>query len=267
MGGSAAAAGSATPLSIHELRVQYGEKVAVQNLSFQVRAGEVYGLLGSNGAGKSSTMRCVVGLLRPTHGAVQVFGVDPVRDPIPVKQQVGYVPETPLLFDALTPWEFLEFVASVRGLSVAVGTQRALSYADALQVRAELNQPIATLSMGTKQKFQLIAAFLHQPKLLVLDEPFNNLDPRSVRLMKELIAQYVRDQHRGVLFSTHTMEVAQQVCHRVGILDRGVLKGEGDVTSLRASLARGDATLEEIFLRLTEEEEGVREAVRSLGGG
>ncbi|MCI4349926.1 MAG: ABC transporter ATP-binding protein [Thermoplasmata archaeon] len=267
MEGGTTAPGTELPLVVRDLRVEYGEKVAVRELSLEVRPGEVYGLLGSNGAGKSSTMRCVVGLIRPKHGSVQVFGFDPGLDPVLVKQRVGYVPETPLLFDALTPWEFLEFIANVRGLGVDWATQRALGYADALQVRAELNQPIATLSMGTKQKFLLIAAFLHQPRLLVLDEPFNNLDPRSVRIMKELIGQYVQDGRRGVLFSTHTMEVAQQLCHRVGILDHGVLKGEGDVATLRANLARGDATLEEIFLRLTDEEEGVRAAVRSLGGG
>jgi ABC-2 type transport system ATP-binding protein len=267
MQGGTTAPGTEVPLVVSDLRVEYGDKVAVRGLSLQVRPGEIYGLLGSNGAGKSSTMRSIVGLTRPVHGGIRVFGLDPVKDPVLVKQHVGYVPETPLLFDALTPWEFLEFIANVRGLGVEWGTRRALSYADALQVRAELNQPIATLSLGTKQKFLLIAAFLHQPSLLVLDEPFNNLDPRSVRIMKELIGEYVRDGHRGVLFSTHTMEVAQQVCHRVGILDHGVLKGEGDVATLRASLARGDATLEEIFLQLTDEEEGVRAAVRSLHGG
>ncbi|HZY69912.1 MAG TPA: ABC transporter ATP-binding protein [Thermoplasmata archaeon] len=255
------------PLAVRGLTVRYGEKLAVRGLTFEVRPGEVYGLLGSNGAGKSSTMRVIVGLLKPTAGSTQVFGLDPTVSPVQVKMRIGYVPENPLIFDALTPWEFLEFVTNVRGLDAAAVSERATAYAEALKVRAELDRPIATLSQGTKQKFLLVAALLHQPPLLVLDEPFNNLDPRSVRIMKDLIARYVDDGRRGVLFSTHTMEVAEQLCHRVGILDEGVLRGEGDLSSLRSQSARGEgASLEEVFLRMTDEEEGVRAAVQALGG-
>lgn len=174
------------------------------------------------------------------------------------------MPESTLLFDALTPREFLEFVASVRRLSSAEATQRATNYARAFQIETEFERPIATLSNGTRQKVLLIAAFLHQPPLLVLDEPLNNLDPRSVRIMRDLLTSYVAGGARGVLFSTHTMEVAEKLCHRVGILDRGLLQGEGTLSELREKLQHGDATLEQIFLRLTSEEESVREAVARL---
>jgi ABC-2 type transport system ATP-binding protein len=254
------------PLRIDRLTVAYGEHVAVDTLSLEVRAGEIYGLLGSNGAGKSSTIKAVVGLLPPASGTISVFGLDPTKQGIRAKEKMGYVPESTLLFDALTPREFLEYVASVRHLSESDATQRATSYATAFQIESDFERPIATLSNGTRQKVLIAAAFLHQPPLLVLDEPLNNLDPRAVRIMKELLTRYVQQGHRGVLFSTHTLEVAEQLCHRVGILDRGVLRGEGSVEELRKTVAVHDASLEEIFLRLTREEEAVREAVRSLGG-
>jgi len=255
---------SPTPLEIRGLVVRYGERVAVRNLSLAVRPGEIYGLLGSNGAGKSSTMKSIVGLLRPDAGTVRVFGFDPAVDPLEAKRRVGYVPETPLLFEALTPREFLEFIASVRGIEPATATRRAQNYAKAIQADSELDQPIATLSMGNRQKILLVAALLHRPRLLVLDEPFHSLDPRAVRVAKELLQQHTTEGGGGVLLSTHTMEVAEKLCDRVGVLDRGVLCGEGTIAELRGATS---GTLEEAFLRLTRDADGVREAVHSLGEG
>jgi ABC-2 type transport system ATP-binding protein len=256
--------GAAVPLAIDGLTVVYGERTAVNGLSLTVRPGEIYGLLGSNGAGKTSTIKSVVGLVRPVAGRIRVFGIDPWTDGLAAKRKIGYVPETSLLYEALTPREFLEFVASVRQLDPAVVSERLASYAAAFRLESEIEEPITTLSNGTRQKVLILGALLHQPPLLVLDEPLNSLDPRSVRIMKEVLAKYVAAGDRGVLFSTHTMEVAQQLCHRVGILDRGTLRAEGTLGALRERSARGDATLEEVFLRLTEEEAGVAEAVRSF---
>jgi len=255
----------ATPLRIDRLTVQYGERRAVTDLSIAVRPGEIYGLLGSNGAGKSSTIKSVVGLVRPVAGAVRVFGLDVAHDGRRTKEELGYVPETSMLYDSLTPSEFLEFVAGVRGLPEATATARARTYAAAFRLESEFEEPIVSLSNGTRQKVLIIAALLHAPRLLVLDEPLNGLDPRSVRIVKDLLRRYVAEGGRGVLFSTHTMEVAQELCHRVGILDAGVLQGEGSVAELRARVARGDASLEEIFLRLTREDEGLSDAVALLG--
>ncbi len=254
------------PLVLRDLTVRYGELTAVDRLSITVRPHEIFGLLGSNGAGKSSTLKSVAGLITPAAGTIRIAGHDPVREPMVTKKIVGYVPETALLYDALTPSEFLEFVASVRGLDGPQVSQQVESYVRAFQIEREFDQPLATLSNGTRQKILLIAAFLHEPTVLILDEPLNGLDPRSVRLMKELLTQYAQLQPRGVLFSTHTMEVAERLCHRVGILDRGRLVAQGTIPNLRTQTAQGDATLEEIFLRLTEEEEGVRAAVQALGG-
>ncbi|MCI4345204.1 MAG: ABC transporter ATP-binding protein [Thermoplasmata archaeon] len=255
---------AAVPLAIEGLRIEYGSIVAVERLSVSVRPGEIYGLLGSNGAGKSSTIRSVVGLVAPAAGSIRVFGLDPVREAISVRARTGYVPESPLLFDALTPREFLEFVASVRELTQADAADRAGRYLSALGLEGETEQPLAGLSMGTRQKVLLVAALLHRPALLVLDEPLQHLDPRSVRIVKELLGAYVRENGRGVLLSTHQMEVAEQLCHRVGILDRGRLRAEGPISELRAAHGGESATLEQVFLRVTDAEADVAAAVRHL---
>ena len=255
---------SPVPLVLDGLTVAYGERLAVDRLSITVRPGEIYGLLGSNGAGKTSTIKAIVGLLQPVRGELRVFGRDVRTDSLSVKQRIGYVPETSMLYEALTPREFLEFVASVRRMDSATVSRRMQVYAEAFRLGSELEEPIATLSNGTRQKVLILAALLHSPPLLVLDEPLNSLDPRSVRIMKDLLLRYVSENGRGVLFSTHTMEVAQQLCGRVGILDRGVLRGEGTLAALRERVERGDASLEEVFLRLTEEDAGVRAAVDAL---
>jgi ABC-2 type transport system ATP-binding protein len=252
------------PLRVDDLSVVYGERRAVDRLTFEVRPGEIYGLLGSNGAGKSSTIKSIVGLVRPAGGTIRVFGLDAVHESLRTKAQIGYVPETSMLYEALTPHEFLEFVASVRRLEPRRSADRVRNLVTAFRLSEEFDEPIASLSNGTRQKVLLVAALLHEPPLLVLDEPMNHLDPRSLRLMKDLLAQYVRNGDRGVLFSTHAMEIAEQLCHRVGILDRGVLRGEGTVAGLRERGVEGDASLEEIFLHLTAEDEGVRAALASL---
>jgi ABC-2 type transport system ATP-binding protein len=256
---------TALPLIVQDLTVTSGALTAVARLSFNVRPGEIYGLLGSNGAGKSSTIKSVVGLQKPASGQVRVLGLDPIADELTAKARVGYVPETALLYDALTPREFLEFVASIRRLPRALLEKRVPQFVQAFQIADEFDRPIATLSNGTRQKVLLISALLHEPPLLVLDEPFNNLDPRSVRIMKELLVAYVADGRAAVLFSTHTMEVAEKLCHRIGILDKGHLVGEGTLEELRGLAQTSTANLEELYLKLTAEEEQVAKAVRALG--
>jgi ABC-2 type transport system ATP-binding protein len=252
------------PLTVEGLVIRYGAVTAVDGLSLAVRPGEIYGLLGANGAGKSSTIRSIVGLLPPASGSIRVFGLDPSVAPIQVRTLTGYVPESPLLFDALTPREFLEFVASVRAMPQAEAAGRASRYLSALGLDGSTEQPMAGLSMGTRQKVLFVAALLHRPPLLVLDEPLQHLDPRSVRIVKELLGAYVGEAGRGVLLSTHQMELAEQLCHRVGILDKGQLRAEGPVAELRAAHGGGTTTLEQVYLRVTDAEAEVAVAVRRL---
>jgi ABC-2 type transport system ATP-binding protein len=252
------------PLVVDQLEVRYGERPAVRSVSFRVAPGEIFGLLGSNGAGKTSTIKSILGLVPRSGGSVRVFGADPATDAVRVRAGVGYVPESTLLYDALTPREFLEYVTGVRGLSGEKVAARAAAFAKAFRLEEEFDTPIVALSNGTRQKVVVVAALLHEPGLLLFDEPFNHLDPRSVRLLKEVLREYVEEGRRGVLFSTHTTELAEQVCDRVAILDEGRVVAQGTLAELRERMASGPATLEQIFLRLTDEEEGIRSAAETL---
>ncbi|MCL4325027.1 MAG: ABC transporter ATP-binding protein [Candidatus Thermoplasmatota archaeon] len=253
---------SEAPLQIEGLRVTYGDVVAVEKLDLGLREGEIYGLIGSNGAGKTSAIKSVMGLLVPSSGKVRVFGKDPVPEGIFTRSVTGYVPEVSILYDALTPREYLEFVASVRGLSGF--DDRLVDFTLALQIDGEMDRAISTLSNGTRQKVLVVSALLHQPRLLILDEPFNSLDPRSVRIMRDLLGAYVKNGKRTILFSTHTMEVAEKLCHRVGVLDRGLLRGEGTLTELRQQVGLPSASLEDIFLELTTDREQLSKIVSRL---
>lgn len=258
--------GNGVPLSLENLRVTYGELVALDSLSINLEPGEIYGLIGANGAGKSSAIKSVVGLLKATSGTVRVFGHDATADGVASRSLIGYVPETSFLYDALTPREFLEFTSSIRRLDRESVTRRLVEFSMALQIERELDQAIATLSNGTRQKVMLMGALLHQPPLLLLDEPFNSLDPRAVRIMKDVLAAYVKDGERAILFSTHTMEVAEKLCDRVGILDRGRLKGEGTLGQLQGQVHQEGATLEDIFLALTTDSGEISRMVDLFGG-
>ena len=241
----------------------YGSLGALDGLSLGVMSGEIYGLLGPNGAGKTTTLRITAGLIEPTTGSVAVSGFDATKDPVQAKAQIGYVAEIPILYESLTPRELLEFEASVRGLAKDPMNRRARQLAEAFEVVSAFDTPIATLSMGTKQKVAIIAALLHQPPVLLLDEPLNSLDARSSRILKELLSLHVQ-RGGAVLFSTHVMEIAQRLCSRIGIIFRGKIVAEGDLNQLRARAGEKDATLEEVFMKLTNEATEVESTVRAL---
>jgi ABC-2 type transport system ATP-binding protein len=251
-----------------DVRKQYGTVSALSGLSLKVMPGEVYGLLGPNGAGKSTMMRIINGLTEPTSGGLRVLGMDPEENPIEVKSRIGYVPETTMLYDSLSPREFFEFVASVRRLDPKVTNERVTALSSAFGLEDYYDSPIATLSMGTKQKVTIIASLIHEPSLLVLDEPMNGLDAKSSRIFKDLISLQSQRPGSAVLFSTHIMEVAEHICTRIGIIYMGRIVAEGSLEELRASAAGesggGGATLEEVFLKLTHEEEEVAETVKAL---
>ncbi len=250
-------------VSIENLVKSFGDLVAVNDVTFEVREGEIYGILGPNGAGKTTTVKCLMGLLDPDTGSSQVYGVNSLDDPIEVKRLVGYVPEENQLYDSLTPRELFEFVASIRELPEERINKRIKEMVKALDFAKYYDSMIVTLSQGNKQKTMLMAALLHAPKLLILDEPFAGLDVRTTKIMKDIIRIHV-DSGGSVLLSTHIMEVAEGLCDRVGILDDGVLVGQGTLEELRSQAQEEGATLEKLFLTLTEQEEEVRIGVDAL---
>ena len=245
----------------------FGTVHALSGLSFKVMPGEVYGLLGPNGAGKSTMIKIITGLSEATSGGVRVLGLDPEDSPVEVKSRIGYVPETAMLYESLSPRDFFEFIASVRGIDKKTADDRVTRLAAAFGLEEYYDSPIATLSMGTRQKVTLIASLIHEPSLLVLDEPLNGLDAKSGRIFKDLISLHAQRPGHGVLFSTHIMEIAEHICSRIGIIYKGRIVAEGSLDELRskASGAEGSqATLEEVFLNLTHEQEEIAETVRTL---
>jgi ABC-2 type transport system ATP-binding protein len=251
-----------------DVHKQYGAVTALSGLNLKVMPGEIYGLLGPNGAGKSTMIKIINGLAEPTSGGLKVLGLDPNDNPREVKALIGYVPENSMLYESLSPRDFFEFVASVRKLDQKVVNERVTRLSTAFGLAQYYDSPIATLSMGTKQKVSIIAAFLHEPPLLVLDEPMNGLDAKSSRILKDLISIHNERKDSAVLFSTHIMEVAENLCTKIGIIYNGKIVAEGSLEDLRSEATGGaegsHATLEEVFLKLTHEEEEIAETVRAL---
>lgn len=254
--------GNGVPIVATQLVRNFGETIAVNQLSFKVQAGEIYGLLGPNGAGKTTTVRMVSGLLPPTEGHVQVFGFDPMTQPIEVKKRIGLVPEDHILYESLTPREFFNFVASVRRLDQSEVENRMLSLIDAFEFAEYYDKPIATLSHGNRQKASIMSALIHDPPLLVLDEPFSGLDARTVRVLKDILNIHL-ENGGGILFSSHILEVAESLCDRIGIIDEGRMVAEGTVNELR-EMVKSHGSLEEIFLRAVQQDEEVAETVKAL---
>ena len=240
----------------------FGSLKAVQRLDLQVAVGTVYGLLGPNGSGKSTTMKMIMGLLIPDSGEIEVYGMNPQKDPLGVKSVFGYVPETPRLYEFLTGMEYLDFIGDVYGLDPETKKERIHEFLDAFDLEGHENEMIGGYSHGMKQKVAIIAALLHRPKLLILDEPLGGLDPKSARIMKDLIHK-LADDGVTTVFSTHVLEIADAICDRILVLDRGMKLAEGTPAKLRELSNMEDSTLEEVFLKMTGTE-GVMEIVEAI---
>jgi len=254
-----------TPLiEASELTKQFGSVQALTGVSFQVMPGEIYGLLGPNGAGKTTTIKVITGLVEPTSGWVKVGGFDPVEKPIEVKSRIGYIAEKPILYDSLSSRDFLEFVASIRKIDQNAANRIVTQLADAFDMAKYFDAPIATLSMGMKQKVALIASLIHQPPVLLLDEPLSGIDAKSSRIVKDLLSLHTQ-KGGAVLFSTHIMEVAEHICTRIGIIYQGKVIAEGTLDQLKSKTGSKSETLEEVFLKLTNEETEVADKTRLLG--
>jgi ABC-2 type transport system ATP-binding protein len=249
-------------VKVDGLVVTYGSFVAVENMSFSVKNGEIYGLLGPNGAGKTSTIKVLVGVLQPRSGKVEIYDT-PISDEVAAKSQIGYVPEEVVLLDSLTPREFFEFVTSIRRLDKGTANSKLERFVSAFELKQYFDTPIAALSMGNKQKVAIVAALLHDPKLLILDEPLIGLDARSSKILKELITFHAK-KGGAVIFSTHIMEVAEKLCNKVAIINKGKMVGEGTVDDLRKLVRSAGGSLEDIFLKVTEQEAGMQDVIKAL---
>ncbi|WP_297462921.1 ABC transporter ATP-binding protein [Thermococcus sp.] len=248
-------------IEVENLVKRFGSIVAVNGISFRVNDGEIYGLLGPNGSGKSTTMKILSGILTPTSGRVLVGGVDVSRDPLRVKEITGYVPETPVLYESLTPAEFFNFVGSVRRIPEEKLQERVETLVKAFGIEKYLGEMIGSLSFGTRQKVSLISAMLHDPEVLILDESMNGLDPRSARILRELLMDF-REEGKSIVFSTHVLALAETICDRIGVIYNGEIIAEGTVKQLK-ELAQ-EESLEDVFLKLTESQEEVATIVQAL---
>lgn len=227
----------------------YGKRVAVDDLTMQVHSGEIYGFIGPNGAGKTTTLSMLVGLLAPMRGIVRISGHDLTTEPVAAKQALGYVPDRPVLYDTLTGRENLEFIAQMRGIPQQDANARIDDLLTSLQLRDRADELARTWSFGMRNKLSLAMALLHRPAVLILDEPFNGLDPQTSHSLRTLI---IEQAHQGtcVLLSTHDLALVERMCHRIGVMERGRLIAEGHPTEIRQQ----SDTLEDAFLALTNRE-------------
>jgi len=239
-----------TLIETRDLIKRYGDKVAVNNVSFNVYSGEVFGFLGPNGAGKTTTLKMIVGLLQPTSGMVKVAGYDVQTQSMLAKAACGYVPDTPNLYAKLSGRELLRFVSDLYSLERSQVARRIDELLRMFDLTAAADDTIDSYSHGMQQKVSLAAALMHDPKVLVLDEPTVGLDPKSARLIKDILRQ-LADRGAAVVLSTHILEIAERMCDRIGIINRGQLIAVGTMDELRTLDKTGVASLEDIFLDLT----------------
>jgi ABC-2 type transport system ATP-binding protein len=231
---------------------RFGDKTAVRDLTLRVEPGEVMGFLGPNGSGKTTTIRLLMGLLIPTAGRATVLGRDCHRESVALKRDIGYLPEEPFLYPYLSGLELLELVAGLHGLPRREARRRAAAAAERLGLGRDAGAYTVTYSQGMRKRLALAAALIHEPRVLILDEPTNGLDPRGARQMREAMAALAAEG-RTIFLSTHLLDAAERVCHRVAIIREGTLQAVGTPAELRARFSgTADATLEDLFLRMTE---------------
>ena len=231
-------------LNIEHLTKAYGEKKAVDDLNLHIAPGEVYGFIGHNGAGKTTTLKSVVGILQFDAGEITIDGISIKENPLECKRCFAYIPDNPDLYDYMTGIKYLNFIADIFGVGANERQARIRKYADAFELTADLAQPIAAYSHGMKQKLAIIAAWLHEPKLILMDEPFVGLDPKASHLLKKMMRQ-VCNEGGAIFFSTHVLEVAEKLCDKVAIIKNGKLIRSGTMEEVK-----GDESLEDVFLEL-----------------
>ena len=235
-------------LNIQHLTKCYGEKKAVDDLSLHIAPGELCAFIGHNGAGKTTAIKSVCGILRFEEGEITVDGISVKKDPLAAKQRLAYIPDNPDLYDFMTGIAYLNFVADIFGVDAAARDERIHRFADMLELTGDLAQPISAYSHGMKQKLAIISALIHKPRLIVMDEPFVGLDPKASHLLKELMREMCREG-AAIFFSTHVLEVAEKLCDKVAIIKDGRLVRAG-----RMEDVKGDTSLEQVFLELEDKQ-------------
>ncbi len=231
-------------LRIENLTKTYGEKRAVDNLSLHIAPGEIYGFIGHNGAGKTTTLKAVVGILQFDKGEVFIKGESIRKNPLACKQKIAYIPDNPDLYEFMTGIKFLNFIEDIFGVPEEKRQERIRKYADLFEMTENLAQPIASYSHGMKQKLAIISAWIHEPKLIIMDEPFVGLDPKAAHILKQMMRE-ICDEGGAIFFSTHVLEVAEKLCDKVAIIRNGQLIQSGTMQEVK-----GDDSLEEVFLEL-----------------
>ena len=231
-------------LKITHLTKTFGEKKAVDDLSLEIAPGEIYGFIGHNGAGKTTTLKSVVGIQQFDAGEITIGGISLKEDPLACKRQLAYIPDNPDLYDFMTGIKYLNFIADIFGVSASDRQARIQKYADLFELTDDLAQPIAAYSHGMKQKLAIISAWIHAPKLILMDEPFVGLDPKASHLLKGMMRE-VCDAGGAIFFSTHVLEVAEKLCDKVAIIKSGKLIRSGTMEEVK-----GDDSLEDVFLEL-----------------
>ncbi len=231
-------------LKIEHLTKTYGSKKAVDNLSLHIAPGEIYGFIGHNGAGKTTTLKSVVGILQFEQGEIYINGKSIRQNPLACKRELAYIPDNPDLYEYMNGLKYLNFIADVFGIDFALRQQHIAYYANLFELTNDLAQPIAAYSHGMKQKLAIIAAWLHEPRLIIMDEPFVGLDPKAAHLLKGLMRE-VCNNGGAIFFSTHVLEVAEKLCDKVAIIKNGRLIRSGTMEEVK-----GDDSLEQVFLEL-----------------
>lgn len=235
-------------LKIDNLTKIYGDKKAVDDLSLHIMPGEIYGFIGHNGAGKTTTLKSVAGILQFDEGEIYIDGKSVKTQQLECKQIISYIPDNPDLYDYMSGIKYLNFIADIFGVDSAKRSERIKKYADLFEITDDLAQPIAAYSHGMKQKLAIIAAWIHEPRLIIMDEPFVGLDPKASHLLKEMMRE-VCDKGGAIFFSTHVLEVAEKLCDKVAIIKAGKLIRSGTMEEVK-----GDDSLEQVFLELEGEE-------------
>lgn len=238
-------------LQLSHLSKRYGSHQAVNNLSLSIQSGSFYALLGANGAGKTTTLRMIAGLLQPSDGDVIVLGHSIKRAPQKAKQLLAYLPDEPLLYNKLRPMEYLEFIAGLWGIPTKIATERATNLLQQLNLWEQRGDFSETFSRGMKQKLALAGALIHQPRIIILDEPLTGLDAAASRIVKNILTDYVTEGNT-VILTTHIMEIAERMAQQIGIINHGQLIAEGTLDELRTQSGEAGGSLETVFLELTQ---------------